>query len=221
MLWKVVDDEEVLRVAFVQIDVVVYLIEIRACWTDNISVVVKLIKHIVTWIYKHLHLSCNFELKTNKVDILLLEKDHDDIWELPALEHMLLQYDSIQLILCPRLIVMDPQVHPAQNVIHLLLLLCKPNVLVGGRENVIGFLNVNRCILLEILLQIKLSWIACIIIDHLQDIVPGQLVIQKFSHFIIWFRIDKLVVFVFWASGVWCDQTPNYRDDTWAHTTFC
>ena len=132
---QVVDDEEIFGIRLVE----VYSIDFIVVWltrTDNITEMVTVIKNIVRWVHKYFHLISNFKLDSNQVDVLLLEKNHNNIGELTSSIDALLQNNSIKLILSTSLIVMDPKLLFCQNLFHIWASLLESQILYVGIENI-------------------------------------------------------------------------------------
>jgi len=80
---QIVDDEKVFSIWFVEVNSIDFII-IWLTWADYITKVVTVIKDVVRWVHEHFHLISNFKFYGYQVNILLLEKNHNNIGELTA-----------------------------------------------------------------------------------------------------------------------------------------
>ena len=147
---EIIHDEEVLSTAWLEIDAVDLLVRGQAVM-DDVSVVVLVVKDVLTGIDKHLELACDPYFKSNQEDVLLLVQDHADVLELQALEDSAFEWDTVQLVVCAGLIVVRPHISLLEHVDHLNLLLHELLVVVALSEDV--------CVLS----QFNLHWLAVLL----------------------------------------------------------
>ena len=187
------------------------LVKIWLTVVDHITKVISVTKDVFTWIHKHFHLIGDQHLKSNQEDVFLLIKDHGYISKLETLVFVSLQRDSIKLILCSCLIVVDPNfVVSLKDLNHLLLSFQQVLIAWTGSKNVFGKLFVkafNLCATFTTLLFLDIIFL----IDYSYASFKSDLVVEKLGDCIIWFNI--ITIFIT-SSSIWGDQRPDDSDNS-------
>jgi hypothetical protein len=86
----------------------VYFIEVWLAVVNYITKMISVAKDVLTWIDKHLHLIGYQNLESYQKDVFLLVKNHGYIPKFETLVFVSLERNSVELIFCTCLIIVDP-----------------------------------------------------------------------------------------------------------------
>lgn len=75
---------------------------------DYVSKVVTVIKDVLAGVHKHFELVCHSDLESYEEDLLLLVKDHNNVFELETAVFGVFEWNSVEFVLCSALVVVGP-----------------------------------------------------------------------------------------------------------------
>ena len=210
---QIVHDEEIACLWLIDTDSI-DVIEVRTLAMDHVAKMVVLIKYVITRVHKYLNLIGNSYFQSYQKDLFLLIEDHYNVFELEPVIFVVLQWNSIELIIGSWLIIVRPNTSlPSPKNFQYFHLFFEEFWIVSSVTS-------EQVLILWIVI---IGWyILCIILFflsyNLEKLFLDFLRVKHFCHLVVW----SILLFLFIMGSSNCirgDKRPYDCNYTWTYAT--
>ena len=179
---------------------------------DHVAKMIVLVKYVITRVHEYLDLVGNSHFQSYQENLFLLIEDHHNVLELEPVIFVVLQGNSVELIISSRLIIVCPNTSlpSPKNFQHFHLFFEEVRIAVRiGSEQV---LILGVVVIGGLILRIILFFLSY----NLEELFLDFLRVKHFRHLVVWSVLLFLVIMGA-SHRIRGDKRPYDCNYTWAH----